>query len=164
MPREKGGLLVRSRPVEDRHNTTVRVDRSVELSYPAWVKNLAHPELESTGMAEYDLAKVSCWVHPIQRDDWFRSRSIYEHLKRNNMLESCLGLHDGLEIQKMDMSLFLKIFGYSLHLYLWRSVAESVDGRFMVPSLVALPSQLQIYWEWLGEDLNSYRPAVRFPA
>jgi hypothetical protein len=164
MPKGQSGLLMQPRHAEPQLDTLIQVNRSVQSFCPDWVKGFLDPELQNTGPTEYDLAKASCWVHPIQRDEWLRARVIYEHLKSNNMLGSCLGLQDGREILEKGTPVLLKLFGSNLHLYLWRSVVESHDGYKLVPSIIGIGNQLYIHWDWLGDDLNSYRPAVLFPA
>ena len=46
--------------------TSVRVDRSKKMSYPAWAKQLDNPELENQGPSEYDLYQIELWSHPRQ--------------------------------------------------------------------------------------------------
>src|ERR1700688_2132013 len=91
-------------------DTIIRVDRSVRPVYPEWVKKVMHPELEGTGPAEYDLAKVEQWFHDEQTKDGMVGNRIYEHLKSNNMLDSCLGLRDLEEIQKKGVTFFREPF------------------------------------------------------
>jgi hypothetical protein len=80
-------------------DTLIHVDREAPLRYPDWKKDVLHPELEHTGPADYDLADIvpNLWLHDGQKDGkTVRGQIIYDHLVANNMLESCLGLADGL--------------------------------------------------------------------
>ena len=142
-------------------DTIIRVDRSVRPVYPEWVKKVMHPELEGTGPAEYDLAKVEQWFHNEQKKGVVVGDRIYEHLKRNNMLDSCLGLRDLEEIQKKGVTFFPNavkshvVFG-------WKSVVLGHGGNLNVPCLVALGSRVVLDWYWLTDDWTGNRPAHRF--
>ena len=98
-------------------DTIIRVDRSTPVVYPHywWLKNVAHPEFQAKGPPEYDLATVELWLHKGQesarrvagnlikgqkKGRGVTGSLIYEHLLKNNMLVSCLGFADGLEIQR----------------------------------------------------------------
>jgi hypothetical protein len=78
--------------------------------YPEWVTKVMHPELEGTGPAEYDLAKVEQWFPDEQKRGVMVGNRIYEHLKSINMLDSCLGLRDLEEIQKKGVAFFREPF------------------------------------------------------
>ena len=95
-------------PVPD---TIVRVDRSIRPVYPDWVKTVMHPELEPTGLVEYDLGAVDPWLHDGQKNGRsMEGNELYEYLKEKKMLESCLSLRDGEEIQKKGIAVFRKFF------------------------------------------------------
>jgi hypothetical protein len=142
-------------------NTIIRVDRSIRPVYPEWVKKVMHPELEDTGPAEYDLAKVEQWLHDEQKKGVMVGNRIYEHLKSNNMLASCLGLRDLEEIQKKGVRCFPKpvkgnaVFG-------WKSVVLGHGGNLSVPCLVEVGGGVLLDWYWLTHDWSDERPALRF--
>lgn len=111
----------------------IRVDRKKHPSYPHWVVQALHLELEKIGAEEYDLEKIERWFHPEQKkkkgSEDLRFETIYEHLKSNNMIEPCLGLRDGEEIMKRGHLFFKKVFGdvykgQHCNIPLWKSVAE----------------------------------------
>ena len=106
--------------------TIIRVDRQVPPIYPHWVMRVMHPELESIGSVEYDLAKVERWFHKEQKkgNRDLRLQTIYEHLVANNMIERSIGLRDGEEIMKKGHLVFSKLFGEWGNIPLWKSVAE----------------------------------------
>ncbi len=80
-------------------DTLIRVDRSIRPVYPDWVKTVMHPELEPTGLVEYDLGVVDPWLHDGQKNGCsMEGNKLYEYLKEKKMLESCLSLRDGEEI------------------------------------------------------------------
>ncbi|MDE2021730.1 MAG: hypothetical protein KGI71_02290, partial [Patescibacteria group bacterium] len=121
-----------------------------------------HPELEHTGPAEYDLTKVEQWLHDGQKDGkTMRGNAIYEHLKSNDMLDSCLGLADGLAIQKKGIAVFRKHFGGKA-VFLWRSVVLNRDGNLFVPYLYEHGDAVALDWDWLGLDWDGNFPALRF--
>ncbi|HEY0221064.1 MAG TPA: hypothetical protein VGC58_02465, partial [Candidatus Paceibacterota bacterium] len=79
---------------------TIFVDRSVRPRYPDWMKEVLHPELEATGPNKFEAGRLNLWLHDGQKDGLVKGRVIYDHLKSNDMLSSCLGLRDLEEIRK----------------------------------------------------------------
>ncbi len=142
-------------------DTIIRVNRSIRPEYPDWVERVVHPELESTGPAEYDLAATSLWLHDRQRDG-VAGQVIYDHLKQHGMLASCLSLQDAMEIQNKGVAVFRQVFGDQF-VYFWKSVVQSRDARYLyVPSLGVLGDQVVLRWHWLGLAWRVVWPAVRF--
>ncbi|MFH1207511.1 MAG: hypothetical protein V1668_02795 [Patescibacteria group bacterium] len=145
-------------------STVVHVDRLIRPVYPDWVGKVMHPELECTGLAEYDLAKdVSLWLHDKQKNGGVTTdKVIYDHLKKNNMLESCGNLQDALAIQKLGVAAFKKAFGNKV-VYFWKSVVlNRNDGGLLVPYLYVSDGEVVLGWGWLGNDWHDNDPAVRF--
>lgn len=144
-------------------NTTIRVDRLVRPVYPAWVGVVMHPELESTGPAEYDLAtSVSLWLHDKQKRGTTTGQVIYDHLKERDMLASCLSLYDAVEIQKKGVAVFRQVFG-AINIYFWKSVLEDRSPRHLrVPYLYVHDGKVVLDWHWLAGGLSDNEPAVRF--
>jgi hypothetical protein len=68
-------------------------------------------------------------------------------LLRNNMLDSCLGLRDGEEIQKKGIAVFHKFFG-SNALFLWKSVVGDRGDGLHVPFLTGLGDE--VVWPGTG--------------
>jgi hypothetical protein len=139
-------------------DTIIRVDRSTPVVYPHywWLKNVAHPEFQAKGPPEYDLATVELWLHKGQesarrvagnlikgqkKGRGVTGSLIYEHLLKNNMLVSCLGFADGLEIQKKGILVFRKFFN-GKGLYLWNSVAEDLRDGLQVSFLAELGDEV----------------------
>jgi hypothetical protein len=145
-------------------DTLIHVDREAPLRYPDWKKDVLHPELEHTGPADYDLADIvpNLWLHDGQKDGkTVRGQIIYDHLVANNMLESCLGLADGLAIQQKGIKAYRQLFGSNV-VFLWRSAVRGRDGRLLVPYLIVFDDGVELSWLWLDDVwLGSY-PAARF--
>ncbi len=155
-------MAPRSEATEPTADTFIRVDRAASSTYPDWMKKMMHPELEHTGPAEYDLTKVEQWLHDGQKNGkTMRGNAIYEHLKSNDMLDSCLGLADGLAIQKKGTAVFRKLYGGKA-VFLWRSVVLSRDGGLYVPYLYERGDGVALSWRWLGNDWIGGYPALRF--
>ncbi|MCX6820030.1 MAG: hypothetical protein NT019_01945 [Candidatus Adlerbacteria bacterium] len=114
-------------------DTIVRIDRSTVPTQPQWLKKPLHPELATTGPAEYDLAAIQLWLHEKQKEG-AKGQTLYGHLTRNNMLEGCLGYADGLAIQQKGLEVFRGLFGRTT-LFLWRSVGRSSNRRLVVPCI-----------------------------
>ena len=146
-------------PVPD---TIVRVDRSIRPVYPDWVKTVMHPELEPTGLVEYDLGAVDPWLHDGQKNGrCMEGHKLYEYLKENGMLESCLSLRDGEEIQKKGIAVFRKFF-QGKAVFLWKSVVQNRDDDLFVPYLCENGGWVVMVWSWLDNDWFGSNPALRF--
>ena len=151
--------LKKPEPVLD---TLIRVDRSSRLVYPYQVVTVMHPELEPTGPAEYDLATIDPWLHDGQKNGrCMEGHKLYEYLKENGMLESCLSLRDGEEIQKKGIAVFRKFF-QGKAVFLWKSVVQNRDDDLFVPYLCENGGWVVMVWSWLGNGWYGGNPALRF--
>ena len=140
----------------------VRVDRSIRPVYPDWMKLVMHPELEPTGPAEYELGTINHWLHDGQKNGrCMEGHKLYEYLKENGMLESCLSLRDGEEIQKKGIAVFRKFF-QGKAVFLWKSVVQNRDGDFRVPYLCKTGGWVVMVWSWLDSNWHGNFPALRF--
>lgn len=145
-------------PVPD---TLIRVSRSIRPVYPDWVKTVMHPEFESTGPAEYDLGQVELWLHDGQKNDrYMEGNKLYEYLKEQKMLEICLSLRDGEEIQKKGPTVFRKFFRGPV--FLWKSIVQNRDDDLLVPYLTGGGDEVAVSWNWLGNGWYGGNPALRF--
>ena len=143
-------------------DTLVRVDRSIRPVYPDWVKTVMHPELEPTGLVEYDLGAVDPWLHDGQKNGrYMEGNELYEYLKEQKMLESCLSLRDGEEIQKKGPTVFRRFF-QGKAVFLWKSVVQFRCGSLYVPCLCEGGDQVVVHWDWLDDGWGDYFPALRF--
>lgn len=143
-------------------DTLIRVDRSIRPVYPDWVKTVIHQKLELTGPVEYDLGIIDPWLHDGQKNGRFmEGNKLYEHLKEKKMLEGCLSLRDGEEIQKKGLAVFQKFF-QGKAVFLWKSVVQNRVGDRNVPYLAENDDQVVVYWHWLGHDWDGNFPALLF--
>jgi hypothetical protein len=142
-------------------DSLVRVDRTVKPTYPNWMKKVMHPELESTGPAEFDSDKLEQWLHPSQIEGVVKGQMIYDHLKSENMLSSCLGLRDLEEIQKKGIAHFRRNFN-GKYVFGWKSIVRYDDDNLRVPFLCEDGGEVGLNWHWLGNDWYSTSPALRF--
>ncbi len=149
--------------VEALRGTVVTVDRSIPPVYPYWVECVMDPELESTSPNEYDLAKeVSLWLHANQKGHTTMGPVVYDYLKENDMLKSCLGLSDALAIQNLGVAVFRKIF-CDKDVYFWKSVVRRRDsGGLFVPYLCVRTGILGLFWHRFDLDGFVDDPAVHF--
>ncbi|MCX6717678.1 MAG: hypothetical protein NTU76_03325 [Candidatus Taylorbacteria bacterium] len=128
----------------------IRVDRTAALIYPNWFKEVLNPELENTGPAEYDGTKLVQFILPKQKIDTVTGHQICEYLERNNMLPSCLGLHDLKAIQQKGIFFFRQnwkgkfIFGCRL---VFRG---GHNDRPNVPYLYEADGEVVLSWFCLG--------------
>ncbi len=140
----------------------VKVDRSAKAAYPDWVKEVLHPELESTGSAEFNLKTLELWFHPNQQNGGvITGNPIYEHLRDNGMLPTCLNLQDGLAIQKKGIAVFRKFFEGKA-VFLWKSAVQSRNGNLFVPYLCEGGARVVVSWDRLDFDFHDDDPAARF--
>lgn len=152
----------RSAPHGEPSLDTICVDRSILPAYPNWVKMVMHPDLEATGPGKYGLATIEPWLHDGQRNGGrVAGNRIYEHLQENNLLDSCLGLRDGEEIQRKGAAVFRKFFGDNA-LFLWKSVVADRGNGLHVPFLTGLGVEVVIAWYWLDHAWDCSDPAARF--
>ena len=112
----------------------VRVDRSIKPSYPDWMREVMHPELECSGPTKFDLRDVSLWLATGQDTGVVTGGVIYSQLKRENILQSCINLQDGLAIQQKGIVVFRKLFAGKV-VFLWGSIIEDCNGNLNVPCL-----------------------------
>lgn len=142
-------------------DSIIRINRSVKPTYPDWVVKVLHPELEMTGPAEYNAAKLEQWLHDDQKDGgWIRGQKIYEHLKNNNMLESCIGLADLLAIQAKGIYFFRKHFAGKM-VFGWKSVVRSRFGNLRAPCLCESGDEVYLHWRGLEGAWGGLGPALR---
>lgn len=148
--------------VPEELDTIIRVDRSIRPVYPDWVKTVMHPELEPTGLVEYDLSIIDPWLHDGQNNGRsMGGNKLYEYLKEQKMLESCLSLRDGEEIQKKGIAVFRKFFRGKA-VFLWKSVVQDRHGYWYVPYLCEYGDQVILDWSCLDYDRRGNDPALRF--
>jgi hypothetical protein len=148
--------------IETQAGTIIHVTRSVPPTYPDWVKEVRHPELQVTGPAEFDLAKLEQWLHEDQHgSNYVRGQVIYDDLAQNAVLESCLGLADLLAIQKLGIKVFRQHFAGKA-VFGWKSVVRDRNGYLCVPYLYEDGGQVKLYWNWLDFGWYERYPALRF--
>lgn len=136
--------------------------RRIKPTYPEWVEEVLHPELEGTGPAEFDLNTVERWLHYDQKNDGLvEGQKIYEYLKNNKMLESCLGLGDLIPIQAKGSYFFQNHFGREL-VFGWKSVVLHKEGHLLVPFLQENNGKVFLRWKWVAGKYPNFCPALRF--
>lgn len=139
----------------------IRIDRKVRPVYPDWVEKPMHPELETTGPAEYSLGDVDQWLLEKQKTGVVTGNQIYEHLKSSDDLKNHHDLRDLLAIQKLGIEVFRKHFAGKA-VFGWKSVDLRRGGFLDVPYLLEDGGTVYLYWRWLGNGWNSRSPALRF--
>lgn len=153
------------------HDTIIRIDRSVRPAYVvdgADIETL-HPELESTGPSEYDLAKILRHVDPRQKsENGLRGYDLYESLKAQQCLQFCLGLQDALEIRKKGLRIFRKLFGRSM-VHCWKSICKSRNGYLVAPCVHEIDGgrngddRLVMDWGRVSNPVSEMHFAALFP-
>lgn len=112
---------------------------------------------------EYNLqSEVQQWLDDGQKNGDVSGDTIYNHLKNNNKLASCLNLQDGLAIQDKGVAVFRKLFVRKT-VFLWGSVNKRHSSSMIVPFLwVCDDVEVIVAWRWLYERFNHNNPALLF--
>ncbi|MEI8249076.1 MAG: hypothetical protein WCG07_01095 [Candidatus Taylorbacteria bacterium] len=164
LARGEAELVLKTKPAPEPEqviDSIIRVNRSIRPSYPDWMEEVMHPELETIGPAEYDGTKLEQWLHDGQKDGkWIEGNKIYAHLKKTDMLKTCLGLRDLEEIQKKGIAYFRKHFAGKA-VFGWASVVRHRRGNLRVPYLCEGGDEVILDWDWLGSYWHSLHPALR---
>jgi len=138
----------------------IRVDRTISPTYPNWMEEVIHPELEATGPDNFDVGALDQWLHPKQEKGMVTGEVIHKYLKQNKMLTSYLGLRDLEEIQKKGIAFFRKFFS-SKAVFGWKSVVRRRFGCLCVPYLFEHGGVVVLDWRWLGNGWGDGDPALR---
>lgn len=135
------------------------VDRSIKPTYPDFVKEVLHPELEHTGPTHLDPALTPLYLHPKQKNGGvLEGNKLCASLKETGLIELCYSLRDGEELQKNP-----HIFPESWkgqYVFLWKSVVQSRDGSLDVPYVCWGAGRVCLHWYWLGRDWYGNCPAA----
>lgn len=132
----KPQVVVAQEPPKPRYTTIVKIDRSVPIELDYNQKYL-FPELQTVGPSSYDLADITLWQHYDQRKQagWCQGYTVYRYLRDNDMLKSCLSLHDMHAIIKKGFDVYLETFG-NVELAFWKSaIKDSFGGEVPILSL-----------------------------
>ncbi len=144
-------------------NTLIRIDRSVKLTYPDYMKEVVHPDLEGVGPAEYDMTQVKLLVHDDQKyGGQTKGEKIYEYLKAIDVLKECLCFKDALAIKGSRIVAFRKAFGNDV-VVCWRSVMRDHDGCLYAPIVYGEDNWVIMRWLFLGEVFYSNFLAGCYP-
>ncbi|MCR4328110.1 MAG: hypothetical protein NUV53_01180 [Patescibacteria group bacterium] len=137
---------------ENKFENLIRVNLSVRPVYPAWVKEVMHPHLEMTGLAEYYLRTLGRWLPTENYKGCSTSGSIYRELVQKALIKDCFGLADLLAIQKGDISLFRKFFAGKI-VPGWKSAVTNKQGDLRFPCIAEHADgstgavTVELYWE-----------------
>lgn len=139
----------------------IRVDYSVKPSYPDWMEEVFHPDLESNGLAEYNINDVDLWLHDGQeRGKWIEGSKINAYLTETGELKNHLGTRDLEEIQKKGIAFFREHFKEKV-VFGWKGVVRSRSGNLRVPFLYENGVEVVLRWHFLDCDWRSNNPGLR---
>lgn len=144
------------------HDSIIRVNRAVHPDAD-YMSRVLHPELEVTGLVEYNLAALEMWLHLDQKAGNVKGWKIYQYLKENKILEKYLNLRDLQEIEKKGADVFRKYFGDKM-IFAWKSVIRNQNGLLEVPGLFlrGFDASFVLGWCRLDDHWNLNSPAPRF--
>ena len=141
---------------------TFCVDYSIKGTYPDWMKKRLHPEFDRSDTVEHRLDQVSLWLHSDQGSGGrIGGKALYQHIKENDILPTCLALRDLEEIQKLGIEVYRKYFRGKA-IFAWKDVVQGRNGRWLVPFLIGHGDQVFLGWHWLDGDWDDFSPAARF--
>ncbi len=144
-------------------SSIIYVDRTVAPVYSLSVKEVIHPELEKAGPEEFDVLKLERWLHEEQKGNKsIGGLNLYEHIKTQNMLESCLNFRDLEEIKKRGTKFFREHFNRQ-EIYAWKSVARDEDNSLIVPCLYETSDIVVFRLRQLRLLCGDANPVLRFP-
>ncbi len=143
-------------------DSIIRVDLSIRPSYPDWVKEVVHPELEDIGPAEYDISAVEQWLHDGQKGGkWIEGTKIWAELNKPEILKDHLGLRDLEEIQKKGIAFFRKYFK-GKGVFGWKSVVRRRFDHLHVSFLCEGCGKVILSWYSIEQVLYGDNPALHF--
>ncbi len=138
------------------------VNRLVRPIYPKDVRVVVHLDLESAGSSEYEFSAVEKYLLEAQYGEGKTTGTeVYTHLKRSDLLKTCLNLRDGEEITKINSKPIRDFLGGDT-LFLWKSVVKFEGGAFHVPGLGNTGREITIGWYPLVNVFRNCHPAARF--
>jgi hypothetical protein len=138
------------------------VNRLVRPIYPKDTRVVVHLDLESAGSSEYEFSAVEKYLLEAQYGEGKTTgMEIYMHLKRNDLLKTCLNLRDGEEIAKINSKPIRDFLGGDT-LFLWKSVVKFDGDVLHVPGLGNGGREITIGWYSLGNIFRNCHPAARF--
>ena len=146
-------------------STVICVDRSIDPTYPLERSFNVHFRLVRMGPAEYDLTAIELFVRTFQQTpEKAEGKWLHEYLKGTRMIERCLDLRDAVEIQKLDVNTFRRIFGDS-NVFFWRSTAQDRHGDEQVPYLCLREGDIVLGWravkeKWGASDITALFPKI----
>lgn len=139
-----------------------RVDYSIKGTYPDWMKKRMHPEFDRVGTVEHHLDRVNLWLHPDQENGGsVGGEALYEHIKKNDILSTCLAFRDLEEIRKLGIEVFRKYFRGKA-VFAWKDVVQDRNGDLYVPVLYVSVGRVVLDWSWLGNGWRDFNPAARY--
>jgi hypothetical protein len=131
-------------------NFTVRVDRSIQPTFPNNLTTALDPELDCSGPAEFDLSEV---VARQPRRDGTREkiRRVYERIKFAGRLVEYLNLADLVVVRDVYHREFCRL-SPDERLYGWKSGRRGEFGRPHVPYIYKRPSGIVVLeWAWMDD-------------
>ena len=146
------------------NNFFIQNDRLSPPSYPEWVREAKHPELESRGPVQYDARRLEKYFHPEQQNATVEPKVIYDHLQQTDLLWRCLDAHDLEEIRLKGLEFYEEVFGNVDKVYAWKSVVvakeplKSGEDFVAVQFLSRSGNELKMY-----ARLLTYKSVIKEP-
>ncbi len=135
------------RSIIRRSPTVIRVDRFKPITYPTWMSEVTHPEIENGGPSQYDLQKVMLYLYFKCRGAGKSLADVYATVLRDGDLHRCLGLRDALAIQKAGSYVARRAL-HDKGVFCWRSVVKHSEGHLCVPYVVACAASDEVVIDW----------------
>jgi len=122
------------------------------------MSRLVHPELECAGPPEFDLSEVGqLFVKNCAGSGMLNCGDIYERVKTENVLPSCLNLQDGLAISDKDPAVFERLWRGKA-IFLLASIVEMLDKSLWIPFLHQ-DLEKAVKMTWFGLD-REWHPEI----
>lgn len=138
-------------------DSCIYVDRSVELVYPDNTADIPHADLERSGPASFDLARLRfVTLGSLGGTGEFAYRTA------TMRISEYLGYHEALAIWHEPVSRIRPHVSLSTGLLFLRGTIRKNGGGLFAPFLLETSGSMTIKWVWLGAMLSGAR-VPQFP-
>lgn len=141
----------------------IRIDRSVPLVYPAFVRSVPKADSENLGPVEFDARDlVQEYPDGLGIESLVLAQDVFTYLEKNKMRDRCLGLREAQAIRERGTEFFREHFAGEA-VFCWKCVVWSRSGFNHIPFLFELAGNVTIEWFPLDVRRSIVNKLVYFP-
>ena len=132
--------------VQCNNSPIIRIDRSVPLVYPAFVRSVPNADCENLGPVEFDVRNlVQEYPNGLGIESLVLAQDIFACLEKNKLRERCLGYREALAIREKPVSFYREYFAGEA-VICWKRDVWSRAGFVHVPFLLELHGEVKLDW------------------